>query len=630
MAEFLSSWILTAVIAVPLVGALVVGLTRPQKSNGSHPNRCEMDASAAGRVEWVALLGSVVTLALAGFALVLFVQASDLSGNLAAQGKYALCLDAAWVIDAEAIDHRSMDLRYHVGVDGLSIWLVLLTAGIMPLCIWGSFSGIRNRVKEYYVLMLVLESGMIGVFCARDLLMFYIFFEFTLVPLFFLIGIWGGTERRRAATKFFVYTVAGSVLTFAGVLFLAYRASLPITQGGVGRFTFDLDTLYGLNLEPGVQWWLFLAFAAGFAIKVPLFPFHTWLPLAHTEAPTAGSVLLAGILLKLGTYGFLRLSLPMLPQASMLFAPAMAVLAIVGIIYAALVAWVQEDIKKLVAYSSVSHLGFCMLGMFSMTTAGLTGSLLYMVNHGLSTGALFFVVGMIYERYHTREFRKIGGLARPMPWMAFFLMVFTLSSIGLPGLNGFVSEFLVLLGTFTSDAAYGRSYTGDSMAPAGPLGFTYAIFAATGIVLSAVYMLSMCQRVLFGPLREPKGTPDPSAGLTADLTKREIGILAPIALVCLLLGVWPKPVIDVIQPAAEKQILARVYGESSEAISSPEGFVERTVEPLAAATLSPERASKRDDISRHTQDVPHTIQTATGSSVDKPRSRLDAVAEVIP
>ncbi len=545
MLDALSDWILTILILLPLVGAVVTGLLRP---NGG----------GAERVGRVALFFSVLTLVATVLMVVMFYGAAG--GSAAGQGETALQLNLNWVSDAPLTAEgpaigRYIDLRYHVGVDGLSLWLIVLSALLTPLCIWGSFTAIRERVVEYYALLLLLEAGVIGVFCARDLLLFYVFFEFTLLPLFFLIGIWGGPQRRYAAAKFFLYTFTGSMLTFAGVLFLAWQAySLPRDLGGVGYFTFDLETLYRLQLPVNVQWWLFLAMAAGFAVKVPLFPLHTWLPLAHTEAPTAGSVLLAGVLLKLGTYGFLRLSLPMLPEASVAFAPLMGVLAIIGIIYAALAAWVQGDVKKLVAYSSVSHLGFCVLGMFSLKIAGLTGSLLYMVNHGLSTGALFLVVGMVYERYHTREFAKLGGLAKRMPWLAFFLVFFTLTSIGLPGLNGFVSEFLVLVGTFTSAQA-------DAGGAAGPLGVTYAVFAASGIILSAVYMLAMVGRLLFGPLNEPPHTPDTSRGLTPDLTGREIGLLVPIAVACVLLGVWPRPLIDTIQPAAGAQVLAHMRSD---------------------------------------------------------------------
>ncbi|MFQ6048985.1 MAG: NuoM family protein, partial [Phycisphaerae bacterium] len=521
---------------------------------------CLLPGAAARAIRATALSVAALSLVTVAVAVGLFIQAGP-------GGDFALEKDIAW-IGGPGSELAVIDIRYHVGLDGLSVWLLALTGLLTPLSVWASFSGIRHRLKEYYALLLVLQTGMLGVFCAMDLLLFYIFFEFTLVPLFLIIGIWGGPERRRAAEKFFIYTIAGSVLTFAGILYLAwvgYQHSWP------HRFSFDLRRLYSLAadglLPTRVQWWLFLAFWAGFAIKVPLFPLHTWLPLAHTEAPTAGSVILAGVLLKLGTYGFLRFSLPMLPEAAVAFAPFMAVLAIAGIIYGALCAWVQRDIKKLVAYSSVSHLGFCMLGMFSLKTAGLTGSLLYMVNHGLATGALFLVVGMIYERYHTRNIDQIGGLARRMPVMAFGLMIFVLASIALPGLNGFVSEFLVLLGTFTSAepaTLAGRSVTG-------PLGISYAVVAATGIILSAIYLLWMCRCVLFGPIKEPPHTPDISGGLRADLTGREIGVLAPIAALCILLGVFPKPLLQTIEPAVQQQVLVRVYAARAEpqAIQSP-------------------------------------------------------------
>ncbi len=572
----LSHWILTLLIAVPIIGAIAIALT-PANSPQDEQKRLPLRALTFGFIE----------LGLAVMAIVLFFHAQDSSGRLIAdQGGYALNQNFSWINDAiEGRPPRYIDFRYHVGVDGLSLWLLVLTTFITPLSIWASFSGIRRRVREYYVLMLLLQAGMIGVFCARDLLLFYIFFEFTLIPLFFLIGIWGGADRRRAAGKFFLYTFSGSVLTFAGVLYLAYQAyALPLARGGVNAFTFDLETLYHLQLSTKAQWWLFLAFAAGFAIKVPLFPFHTWLPLAHTEAPTAGSVLLAGVLLKLGTYGFLRFSLPMLPHAAFTFAPIMATLAVIGIIYAALAAWVQDDLKKLVAYSSVSHLGFCILGMFSLKSAGLTGSLLYMVNHGLSTGALFLVVGMIYERYHTRQFDQLGGLARPMPWLAFFLILFTLSSIGLPGLNGFVSEFLVLLGTFTSASA--------ENSPAGPLNWIYAAFAASGIILSAVYMLYLCQRLLFGPVKNPPHTPDISNGLSADLTIREVSILTPIAIACLVLGIWPNLLIDSIQPAAERQVLARVFENDNNTPTHSEFALDKAFH-VDAIHLAAGKGSKR-------------------------------------
>ncbi|MFQ5491406.1 MAG: NuoM family protein [Phycisphaerae bacterium] len=525
----MASWILTLVIFSPLAGVawLLLG-----------------DAGEESKVRGRALVSSLITAFLTLMAVLLFFDATGASQA----GRYCLEKSVPWIV-ASPGSSGSLNVSFHVGVDGISVALLALTAFLTPLAIWASFSGIRQRTREYYCWMLALQTGMLGVFCAMDLLLFYVFFEFTLVPLYFIIGIWGGPMRRRAANKFFIYTLAGSVLTFAGVLYLAYFA---FAHSPLHEFTFDLRKLTDMGrsgvIPAAVQWWLFAAFAAGFAIKVPLFPVHTWLPLAHTEAPTAGSVILAGVLLKLGTYGFTRLSVPMLPDAALVFAPFMATLAVIGIIYGALAAWVQDDVKKLVAYSSVSHLGFCMLGLFSMKTAGVSGSVMYMINHGLSTGALFLVVGMVYERYHTRDIHKIGGLAGKMPWMAFFLIVFTLSSIGLPGLNGFVGEFLVLLGTATSAGV------ADGM-QAGPLGYAYVVPAATGIILGAVYMLWMCQRILFGPLTEPPNTPDTRAGLTRDLTRREIGILAPIAVVCLLIGVYPKPLLNTLGPAVARHIL---------------------------------------------------------------------------
>jgi NADH-quinone oxidoreductase subunit M len=440
---------------------------------------------------------------------------------------------------------------FHLGMDAISLWLVLLTAILTPCAVAASFGSIKDRQKEYYAWMLLLLSAMLGVFVARDVLLFYIFFELTLIPMFFIIGIWGGPERRYAAAKFFLFTFAGSVFTLAGVVYLGLRAG-----------TFDLTRLMvfaqGPQLTDPQRFWVLMAFLAGFAVKVPLFPVHTWLPLAHTEAPTAGSVILAGVLLKLGTYGLLRLALPLAmvsSAASGLVYPTtlkvLAILCIVGIIYGALVAWVQRDIKKLVAYSSVSHLGFCVLGMLALTAIGIQGSILYMINHGLSTGALFLVIGMIYDRYHTRDIDQLSGLARVMPKLAFFFVFFTLASIGLPGLNGFVSEFLSVLGAFTSPH----------------LGIGYGAFAALGVILGAVYMLHMLARVLFGPLKEPAvhaggeahsqanqgqaasldyahpGTQVQHAEhdekLSRDINAREVALLIPIALACLLLGVIP-------------------------------------------------------------------------------------------
>ncbi len=521
--------ILTLVIFSPLIGVLVLLLPGVRSDVA---------------IRRTALGCTLLTLAITVMCVVAFYQGPP-EGE--PSGPYRLTTHMAWIGGGSSAESVDIDIGYRVGVDGISIWLVALTSLLTPLAIWSSFTSVQKRCREYYALLLLLQVALLGVFCATDLLLFYVFFEFTLVPLYLLIGVWGGSERRRAANKFFIYTIAGSVLTFAGIVYLAYFA-----YSVRGRLSLDFVFLKQLGQSGAipfeVQWWLFVAFAAGFAIKVPLFPFHTWLPLAHTEAPTAGSVMLAGVLLKLGTYGFCRLSIPMLPDAARHLAPVVAVIAIIGIIYTALAAWVQKDIKKLVAYSSVSHLGFCMLGLFSLKVVGVGGGVLYMINHGLSTGALFLLIGFLYQRYHTRSIDEISGLARRMPWLAFFFVFFTLSSIGLPGLNGFVGEFLVLIGAATSAS------TNDGIA-AGPLGYGYVIPAATGIILSAVYMLWMCQRVLFGPLNEPRDTPDTSAGLTHDLTRSEIGMLVPLAACCVFIGVYPKPLLTTFEVAIRTNIL---------------------------------------------------------------------------
>ena len=445
-----------------------------------------------------------------------------------------------WFSSGFYIENLQFGLK--LGCDSISLWLVLLTVLLTPLAILASFASIKDRQKEYYAWMLALLAAMNGVFVARDLLLFYIFFELTLIPMFFIIGIWGGPERRYAAGKFFLFTFAGSVFTLAGIVYLGIKAPRGFDLISAVQFAQS----FGLNSHE--RFWLLLAFLAGFAVKVPLFPVHTWLPLAHTEAPTAGSVILAGVLLKLGTYGLLKLALPIAsPDAVGTVAPYVGTLCVIGVIYGALVAWVQQDIKKLVAYSSVSHLGFCVLGLFALNTIGVQGSVLYMINHGLSTGALFLVVGMIYDRYHTRDINALSGLARVMPKLAFFFILFTLSSIGLPGTNGFVSEFLTILGAFTSSH----------------LGVSYGTFAALGIILGAVYMLHMAARVIWGPLKTPghddshggHGHAEPVAQqhgeLPTDIGAREIGILVPIALCVLILGVYPNVILNTIQKPAQ-------------------------------------------------------------------------------
>ncbi len=412
--------------------------------------------------------------------------------------------------------------RYHLGVDGISLWLVLLTTLLMPIAILSSWTAITRRQLTYYVLMLLLESAMIGVFVSLDLLLFYLFFEASLVPMFFLIGVWGGERRIYAAIKFFIYTSVGSLLMLAGIIALYF-----IHQGATGIGTFDYTiltaTLHGnlMTISPRTEFWLFLAFAFAFCIKVPLWPLHTWLPDAHTEAPTAGSVILAGVLLKMGTYGLLRFNFGLFPNASRQLAPIMIILAVIGIIYGALVAMVQPDVKRLVAYSSVSHMGFVVLGLFSFTEQGMQGALYQMLSHGVSTGALFLFVGMIYERRHTRLISDFGGLARPMPWFSALFVIASLSSIGLPFLNGFVGEFLIMLGSWTSSAVQHA--------------WIVTMLAGTGVVWAAVYMLWMLQRVVFGT-----ETSDANAKL-ADLNVRELALVFPLMALMLFMGVYPGP-----------------------------------------------------------------------------------------
>jgi NADH-quinone oxidoreductase subunit M len=413
---------------------------------------------------------------------------------------------------------KAIGAQYLLGVDGISLLLVLLTSLLTFVAVLSSWGAVKGRLKEYYAFLLLLETGMIGVFLALDLVLFYVFWEVVLVPMYFLIGVWGGERRLYAAIKFFLYTLFGSVAMLVGILIL---------RGAHQTFDWTAMVAAGAVVPAALQGWIFLAFFLGFAIKVPMVPFHTWLPDAHVEAPTAGSVILAGVLLKMGSYGFLRFSLPLLPDASRRFAPVLVALALVAIVYGALVSLMQKDMKKLIAYSSVSHMGFVCLGLFALTPLAAKGAVLQMVNHGLSTGALFLVVGVLYERRHTRLIADFGGLASRMPVYAAVFLVMAMSSIGLPGLNGFVGEFMILMGVF-------------------PVSWIWTAVAATGIVLGAAYMLWLYQRVMFGKLENPANE------TLRDLSLRELATFLPLLVLVFWIGIFPKPFLDIIDKPVEK------------------------------------------------------------------------------
>ncbi|HVU65388.1 MAG TPA: NADH-quinone oxidoreductase subunit M [Phycisphaerales bacterium] len=521
---------------------------------------------------------------------------------LALAGTLIPCVWYLFIAGTFTWDHGDADylkLTYHwfpaagislsFGADTISMLLVGLTVLLGPICVLASYTAITERLRTYYAWLLILQGAMTGVFLARDLILFYTFFEFTLVPLYILINLYGSTNRRAAATKFFLYTFTGSLITLAGLVYVAVKH-----HAGHHAWTFDFHALEATarSMTLREQTWVFWALLAGFAIKVPLFPVHTWLPLAHTEAPTAGSVILAGVLLKLGTYGIFRFALGFVPAACIHFAPTLAVLSIIGIIYAGLICWVQTDVKKLVAYSSVSHLGFCVLGLFALNSVGLSGSVLYMINHGLSTGALFLLIGMIYERYHTRSLKEMGGLARAMPIWASFMVFFTMASVGLPGLNGFVSEFMCMFGAFQSDshrwAAAQAGHTGLlSGATPGELGPWFALAAGTGVIVTAMYLLYMLGKIVWGPLHEPGGShghghDDGHARgvLPKDLGAREIGILLPLAALCLALGLYPTPILRALEPSTSA--VARVIQHSREN-PPPSGVPAESVASIAPA-----------------------------------------------
>jgi NADH-quinone oxidoreductase subunit M len=434
----------------------------------------------------------------------------------------------------------SIGVSYHFGMDGISLLLVMMTTLLGFIAVLSSWNAITDRVKQYYAFLLFLQTGMLGVFVALDFFLFYVFWEVMLVPMYFLIGIWGGPRKLYAAIKFFLYTLVGSVLMLLGILALYFE---HFNQTGV--YTFDLLQLWSIDYPAGLQFWVFLGFFVGFAIKVPMFPFHTWLPDAHVEAPTAGSVILAGVLLKMGTYGFVRFSLPLLPDATKDAVWWVLTLAVIGIIYGALVALVQPDWKKLVAYSSVSHLGFVMLGVFALTELGLQGGILQMINHGLSTGGLFLIVGIMYEQTHTRKIADYGGIAKVVPKFGALFLIVALASMGLPLLNGFIGEFMILQGTFASQYA----------------GWVYAAFAVSGIVLGAAYLLWLYQRLMFGKIDKAENEK------LKDVSWREQGTLWPIVALCIFIGVYPRPFLEPLRVPVEA-IMERVEGPRNAASPS--------------------------------------------------------------
>jgi NADH-quinone oxidoreductase subunit M len=514
------TYYLSLILFTPLAGALVLLLVPKQNENA---------------IRWIANI-----VAFAGFliSVPLWFWFNPQSAE------YQFVERAAWI--------PSIGAEYFLGVDGLSTLLILLTTLMGFIAVLSSWTAITDRVKEYYTFLLVLQTGMLGAFMSLDFLLFFLFWEVMLVPMYFLIGIWGSANRLYSAIKFFLYTLVGSVVMLLGILALYFHA-----HSVTGVYSFDVTAFHRLNVPYDLQWWIFLAFFLGFAVKVPMFPFHTWLPDAHTDAPTAGSVILAAVMLKMGTYGFLRFSLPILPEAARAFVPMMVLLSIIGIVYGALVALAQKDWKRLVAYSSVSHMAMVMLGMFALNPVGITGSIVQQLNHGISTGALFLLVGVVYERRHTREIAEYGGLSKVMPVYATVFLIMTMSSIGLPALNGFIGELLILQGVFVASKVW-------------------ALFAASGVVLGAAYMLYLYQRTMFGKLENPKNEH------LLDLTHREFATFAPLLVLAVWIGLYPAPFLRRLDGSV-RNIIARVSPQYNQTFTAlgPDG------KPLLAAAERP-------------------------------------------
>jgi NADH-quinone oxidoreductase subunit M len=522
-------WILPALLAIPLLGVAVIWLQAALggRDSGAAPAAApEETAAARAGVDPRTAVDEIATgvarparlIALVTFAVEFIVSLGLWPAFDPADGRWQFAVDTAWI--------PSWGARFTIGIDGMALMMILLTTLIMLLATLGSWTYIRTRTHSFYALMLVLTTGMLGVFMSLDLFLFYVMWEVMLVPMYFIIGIWGGENRLYASLKFFIYTMVGSMLMLAAIVYLGLAARNPAT--GIPTFSYDY-ILQNVVVSPTAALWLFGAFFMAFAVKVPMFPFHTWLPDAHVEAPTAGSVVLASIMLKLGTFGFLRLAVPLFPSAAMNDTVRSIILglAVIGIVYGALVSMVQTDFKKLVAYSSVSHLGFVMLGIFALTVQSVQGALMVMINHGISTGALFLLIGMIYERRHSRLIEAYGGIARVVPMFAALLTLVSLSSIGLPGTNGFIGEFLVLIGSFKTVPIF-------------------TVIATTAVIFAAAYLLWAIQRILFNAFTKTENEH------LADLNPRELLIMLPLVIAIIWLGVYPAPVLRRMQVSAER------------------------------------------------------------------------------